>query len=71
MSNIELFDDSISGNCYKLQLACAQLGVAYDWHDINIMAGQTRTPDYLGMNPNINDWLKRVRRTEKFVRMKT
>lgn len=52
MSNIEFFGDSISGNCYKLQLACAQLNIDYDWHEIDIMTGQSRTPEYLAMNPN-------------------
>ena len=41
MSNrIELYGDSISGNCYKLQLACAQLDIDYVWHEV------------LAMNPN-------------------
>jgi len=49
---IEIYGDSISGNCYKLQLACAQLAVDYRWHDVDIMAGESRTEEYLAMNPN-------------------
>jgi len=49
---IELYGDSISGNCYKLQLACAQLEIDYTWHEIDILAGETRTPEFLAMNPN-------------------
>ena len=49
---IELYGDSISGNCYKLQLACAQLGIDYIWHEVDILAGETRTEDYLAMNPH-------------------
>jgi glutathione S-transferase len=49
---IELYGDSISGNCYKLQLACAQLDIDYTWHEVDILAGETRTRDYLAMNPN-------------------
>lgn len=52
MSNMAFYGDSISGNCYKLQLACAQLGIDYTWHEIDIMAGETRTDEYLAMNPN-------------------
>ena len=53
MSNmIEVYGDSISGNCYKLQLACAQLGIDYVWHEVDILAGETRTEKYLAMNPN-------------------
>jgi glutathione S-transferase len=50
--DIEFFGDSISGNCYKLQLACAELGIDYAWHEIDIMAGATRTKEFLAMNPN-------------------
>jgi glutathione S-transferase len=49
---VEIYGDSISGNCYKLQLACAQLDIDYVWHEVDILAGETRTRDYLAMNPN-------------------
>jgi glutathione S-transferase len=49
---IKLYGDSISGNCYKLQLACAQLDIDYTWHEIDILAGESRTEKFLGMNPN-------------------
>jgi len=46
------YGDSISGNCYKLQLACAELGIDYDWREMDVLAGDTRTPEFLAMNPN-------------------
>jgi len=46
------YGDSISGNCYKLQLAAAQLGIDYEWKEVDIMAGETRTPEYRAMNAN-------------------
>jgi glutathione S-transferase len=46
------YGDSISGNCYKLQLAAAQLGFEHEWHEVDIMAGETRTPEYRAMNRN-------------------
>jgi glutathione S-transferase len=49
---IEIFGDSISGNCYKLQLLCAQLGIEHTWHELDLLAGATRTDDFLAMNPN-------------------
>jgi len=49
---IEIYGDSISGNCYKLQLACAQLAIEYVWHEIDILAGETRMAEFLAMNPN-------------------
>lgn len=49
---IEFYGDSISGNCYKLQLAATQLGIAFNWHEMDILAGETRTESFLAMNPN-------------------
>jgi len=49
---IEIYGDSISGNCYKLQLACSQLAIDYTWHELDILAGETRTAEFLAMNPN-------------------
>lgn len=49
---IKLYGDSRSGNCYKLQLACAQLQIPYDWREVDVMSGATRTPGFLAMNPN-------------------
>lgn len=48
-----LYGDSNSGNCYKVQLALAQLGQAYEWREIDIIGKkETRTPDFLALNPN-------------------
>ena len=47
-----IYGDSISGNCYKLQLVCAQLDIDYVWHEVDIMAGEARTPEYRAMNAN-------------------
>ena len=41
-----------SGNCYKVQLLLEQLGRPYRWVEVNSAAGETRTPQYLAMNPN-------------------
>lgn len=41
-----------SGNCYKLQLLLEQLARPYRWIEIDSAHGETRTPDYLAMNPN-------------------
>ena len=41
-----------SGNCYKVQLLLEQLGEAYRWVEINSVAGETRTAQYLAKNPN-------------------
>ncbi len=49
---IEVFGDSISGNCYKVQLICAQLGIDYIWHELDLMKGAARTEEFRAMNPN-------------------
>ena len=47
-----VYGDSRSGNCYKIQLLCAELEQAYEWREVDILAGDTRTPEFLAMNPN-------------------
>ena len=47
-----LYGDSRSGNCYKIKLLCAQLGIAYEWREVDILAGDTRTAEFLAMNAN-------------------
>jgi glutathione S-transferase len=47
-----VYGDSRSGNCYKIKLLCAQLGIAYEWREVDILAGDTRTAEFLAMNAN-------------------
>jgi len=49
---IFVYGDSISGNCYKIQLLCSQLDIPYDWQEIDILNGDTRTEEFLAMNAN-------------------
>ncbi len=49
---LKVYGDSRSGNCYKIQLLCAEMGVGFDWEEVDILAGETRTPEFLAMNPN-------------------
>jgi glutathione S-transferase len=41
-----------SGNCYKVRLALAQLDIPHDLIEIDILRGETRTPEFLAMNPS-------------------
>lgn len=50
--NLEFYGDSISGNCYKLQLACSELDIDYTWHELDILSGAARTEEFLKLNPN-------------------
>lgn len=47
---ITLYGMSSSGNCYKLQLACAQLGIEHAWEEIDITRGENLSPEFLAMN---------------------
>jgi glutathione S-transferase len=46
-----VFGDSISGNCLKVKFVADLLGIAHDWVEISVLKGETRTPEFLAMNP--------------------
>ena len=48
---MKIFGDTNSGNCLKVQYTADYLGMAYEWVPTDIVAGETRTPAFLGMNP--------------------
>ena len=48
----KLYEFSTSGNCYKIRLAMAYLGLAYDRVAIDITKGESRTEDFLKINSN-------------------
>ncbi|WP_139792173.1 glutathione S-transferase family protein [Henriciella litoralis] len=48
---ITIYGDSISGNCLKVKWVAERLGVAHEWVEIDIMKGETRTDDFLAINP--------------------
>ena len=41
-----------SGNSYKVRLALAQLGIGYRLSEVDILKGETHTPEFLAKNPN-------------------
>jgi glutathione S-transferase len=47
-----LYSMQRSGNCYKVRLALAQLNLAYRLVELDILKGDTRTPDFLAKNPS-------------------
>jgi glutathione S-transferase len=48
---ITIYGDSISGNCLKVKWTAAFLDLAYRWIEVEILAGATRTPEFLAINP--------------------
>jgi glutathione S-transferase len=47
-----LYSMQRSGNCYKVRLALAQLCIPYRLEEIDILKGESRTPEFLAMNPD-------------------
>src|SRR5882757_7828821 len=46
-----IYGDSISGNCLKVKFVADQLGLPYDWVEVSVLRGETRTPEFLNLNP--------------------
>ena len=49
---MEVYGDLQSGNCYKIKLLLSFLEIDHDWKHIDILAGETKSPEFLQMNPN-------------------
>jgi len=49
---VKVWGDSRSGNCFKIRHLCAELDIDYQWQEVDILANETRTPEFLAMNPN-------------------
>jgi len=47
-----LYSMQKSGNSYKVRLALAQLGVRYRLEEVDILKGESRTPEFLAKNPS-------------------
>jgi glutathione S-transferase len=49
---LRLYDFLPSGNGYKIRLLLTQLGIPFERVEINILKGESRTPEFLSKNPN-------------------
>lgn len=47
MERLVLHEYAASGNCYKIRLTAAHLGLTLERRDYDILAGETRTPAFL------------------------
>ena len=48
---MKIYGDLQSGNCLKVKYTADHLGLAYAWVPIDIIKGESRTADYLRLNP--------------------
>ena len=49
---LKVYGDYNSGNCYKIKLMLHLLGLEYEWKSVDILNGDTQTPEFLEKNPN-------------------
>ena len=49
---LRVYGDMLSGNCYKVKLLMQWLGLEHEWRHVDVMAGETRTPEFARLNPN-------------------
>ena len=49
---MRLYNVAYSGNSYKVRLLLAQLGIPCEIIEIDILKGESRTPEFLKINPN-------------------
>ena len=61
-----LHEYAASGNCYKVRLTAALLGLALERREYDIMAGATRTPDFLA-TVNANGRIPVLQAGERFI----
>src|SRR5437764_1242073 len=57
---MQLYDYLPSGNGYKVRLLLMQLGHRFTLIEKDITKGETRTAEFLVLNPNGRTWLARV-----------
>lgn len=46
-----VYGDMQSGNCYKIALLCSNLELPFEWKPVSAVDGETRTEEFLKMNP--------------------
>lgn len=49
---IKLYGMTGSGNCWKPAVLMTQLNQPFEWTEVNTLKGETRTPEFLALNPN-------------------
>jgi glutathione S-transferase len=49
---VTVYGDLESGNCYKVYLLLHLLDLPHRWVKIDVLKSETRTPEFLALNPN-------------------
>ena len=48
---LTIYGDPISGNCLKVKWTAERLAIPYTWRDVDVTKAESRTPEFLAMNP--------------------
>jgi glutathione S-transferase len=48
---MRIYGDLNSGNCLKVKWVADRLGLPYQWIAVDTLKGETRTPEFLALNP--------------------
>lgn len=48
---MKIYGDRLSGNCYKVALVAALLGIEYRWLEVDILKGEAQSAAFLAKNP--------------------
>ncbi|MDX2235404.1 MAG: glutathione S-transferase family protein [Hyphomonadaceae bacterium] len=51
MPDLLVYGDSRSGNCLKVRWTAERLGIPFEWREVSVAAGETRTPAFFALNP--------------------
>lgn len=51
MTGYIIYGDRVSGNCLKVKWTADYLGADYEWRDLSVVDGETRTESFLEINP--------------------
>lgn len=46
-----IYGDQVSGNCLKVKWVAEKLGIAYRWIQTDVMKAESRTPEFVALNP--------------------
>ena len=48
---MKIYGDMVSGNCLKVKYTADYLGIPYSWEAIDILQGESRSDEFLALNP--------------------
>jgi glutathione S-transferase len=48
---LQIYGDRVSGNCLKVKWTAQKLGIPHRWIQTDVMKAETRTTDFLALNP--------------------